>query len=279
MGEEKGGGLCHESVRLQEARVARVKLEEGGVLVAFPFLADPLNGENGSVPIENLAGERANVPGCQAPTRPDSGPEHSALSTQHSEGRTGGRTLSSLVSGLSALVSRQSSVSSLGRKEVADQLAPRKSMASLFLSFFFLVAIGLALRNKEREGGDRRGEADECCDGMRECFLWRRGTCRSWASLSCRLPPSRSRASSEASVLLFFLVEGGGAHGMETSVDSVEIRRVTSLPPLSAVERIRAGEWRCMNGTADAISAGGPRPPAPTSARAHQLAIIILLEN
>lgn len=30
MGEEKGGGLCHESVRLQEARVARVKLEEGG---------------------------------------------------------------------------------------------------------------------------------------------------------------------------------------------------------------------------------------------------------
>lgn len=33
-------------------------------------------------------------------------------------------------------------------------------MASLFLSFFFLVAIGLASRNKERAGGDRRGEAD-----------------------------------------------------------------------------------------------------------------------
>lgn len=29
MGEEKGGGLCHESVRLQEARLARVKLEGG----------------------------------------------------------------------------------------------------------------------------------------------------------------------------------------------------------------------------------------------------------
>ena len=38
IGKGKGGGLCHESVRLQEARVARVRLEEeeGG----FPFLTD-----------------------------------------------------------------------------------------------------------------------------------------------------------------------------------------------------------------------------------------------
>lgn len=206
MGEEEGGGLCHESVRLQEARVARVKLE-GGVLVAFPFLADPLNGENGSVPIENLAGERANVPGCRALARPDSGPEHSALSTRR-DGREGGLCrLSSLVSRPSSVVCRLCRL--WAEKRWRINWGPRKSMASLFLSFFFLVAIGLASRNKERAGGDRRGEADECCDGMRECFLWRRGTCRSWASMACRLPPSRSRASSEASVLLFFLVEGG----------------------------------------------------------------------
>lgn len=41
MGEEKGGGLCHESVRLQEARVARVKLEEGGSLSLSLFSQTP----------------------------------------------------------------------------------------------------------------------------------------------------------------------------------------------------------------------------------------------
>lgn len=79
----------------------------GGVLVAFPFLADPFNGEKGSVPIQNLANER-NVPECQAPTRPDSGPEHS---------------LSSLVSRLSR---RLSSVVCLASNSVCRLCAAEK---------------------------------------------------------------------------------------------------------------------------------------------------------
>lgn len=107
----------------------------GGVLVAFPFLADPLNGENGSVPIENLAGERANVPGCRALARPDSGPEHSALSTRR-DGREGGLCrLSSLVSRPSSVVCRLCRL--WAEKRWRINWGPRKSMASLFLSFFF----------------------------------------------------------------------------------------------------------------------------------------------
>lgn len=134
------------------------------------------------------------------------------LSTQHSAlGGTDGRE-DSVVSRLWSLGPRQSSVVCVvsGQKRGGGSIGARGNQwRPSFCPFFFLVAIGLASRNKERAGGDRRGEADECCDGMRECFLWRRGTCRSWASMACRLPPSRSRASSEASVLLFFLVEGG----------------------------------------------------------------------
>lgn len=261
MGEEKGGGLCHESVRLQEARVARVKLEEGGgVLVAFPFLADPLNGENGSVPIENLAGERANVPGCQAPTRPDSGPEHSALSNRR-DGQE-----DSVVSRLWA------------EKRWRINWGPRKSMASLFLSFFFWSR--LAWRRGTRNGRAVIGEGKPT-SAATECENASFGGVElAGPGLPC--PVGFHRPGPELPRRLLFFCSfwwRGGAHGAETSVDSVEIRRVTSLPPLSAVERIRAGEWRCMNGTADTISAGGPRPPAPTSARVHQLAIIILLEN
>lgn len=149
-------------------------------------------------------------------------------------------------------------------------------MASLFLSFFFLVAIGLASRNKERVIGEGKptSAATECENASFG------GVELAGPGLPC--PVGFHRPGPELPRRLLFFCSfwwRGGAHGAETSVDSVEIRRVTSLPPLSAVERIRAGEWRCMNGTADAISAGGPRPPAPTSARVHQLAIIILLEN
>lgn len=66
----------------------------GGVLVAFPFLADPLNGENGSVPIQDLANERTYQ---DARHRPD---PTAGLST----------LLSSLVSRLSSVVCRVSGV-------------------------------------------------------------------------------------------------------------------------------------------------------------------------
>ena len=74
----------------------------------------------------------------------------------------------------------------------------------------------------------------------------------------------------------FFCSSGAGA----STVDSVEIRRVTSLfGPLCQLQNgfPQALRWRCTNAAADAISAGGPRqgvhahpyphPPAPTSSR------------
>lgn len=84
--------------------------------------------------------------------------------------------------------------------------------------------------------------------------------------MSCRLPPSRSRASSEASVLLFFWWRGGAWGG---NVCGFRRDSACHLAPASVSckadshRRMALHEWdsRCNLGR------GGPRPPAPTSAR------------
>jgi len=143
------------------------------------------------------------------------------------------------------------------------------------------------MMDKERAGDDRRGETDlGCCDRRRECFLWRRGTCSSWGFHALWASTSRSRASSEASVGSSVLLVrerplwipsrfGVSPRSLALYVSC----KTDSLRPLGGAARMQQPMQSRQGVHGRGSTAGGPRPPVPTSARAHQLAIIILLEN
>jgi hypothetical protein len=200
--EEKGGGLCHESVRLQEARVARVKLEGRGPF-RFPFSRRPDGFPSmGLSQFKNLA----NVPGCQAPTRP----EHSA--------RT--RRGDSVVCRLSSFGCRLSfrCCSCVWRLILSSTHSRRKRGGGSIgthgtkKASLFLFAIGVVMTTDLG-----------CCDGMRELPLEAWNFQVAGPELPCPVgcqPPGPELPQR----LLFFC-----SSVLLSAVDSVEIRRVTSL--------------------------------------------------
>ncbi|KAK1826581.1 hypothetical protein QBC39DRAFT_15895 [Podospora conica] len=165
MGEEKGGGLCHESVRLQEARVARVKLEGGFPWFPLPFpFPCPFSRR-----VEQLQGVCPNSNSKQPPPQrtrmPGTDPTALPALDEH-PGVLRLRNRYSVVSRLSSVAARE------GEKRWRINWGPTE-IKRRHSRLFFILAIGLAslaLMSEERAGGDRRGR--ESMEG----FLWRRGT-------------------------------------------------------------------------------------------------------